>query len=196
MLKGTASNAIGMMVFLAGSAAGGASPCADCHPNQERGYRQSAMAHSLSEATAQPDGSFEHALSKTRFSIYSNPSGMVHRFDRGSESGEQRVAYLIGSGAHAFGYLVRIGDHLFQSPLSYYTNRRLWDVAPGYEESHHPDFSRPVTLECLLCHAGKPQPVPDTLNSYQTPAFLEESISCDRCHGPGESHAAKPVPGS
>ena len=121
---------------------------------------------------------------------------MVQRFEREGESGKQQVAYVVGSGAHAFGYLVRIGDHLFQSPLSYYTNRHLWDVAPGYEESHRPDFSRPVTLECLLCHSGKPKPVPDTLNRYQTPAFLEEGISCDRCHGPGEAHAAKPVPGS
>src|ERR1017187_4996461 len=196
MLKGTALKAIGMIVVLAVPAIGGDRRCADCHPKEVQGYRQSAMAHSLSEVTPQPEGSFEHALSKTRFSIRSNPSGVLQRFQRDGESGEQRVAYVIGSGAHAFGYLVRIGDRLFQSPLSYYTNRRLWDVAPGYEESHHPDFSRPVTLECLLCHSGKAQPVPDTLNRYQTPAFLAESITCDRCHGPGEAHANKPVPGS
>ncbi|MGA2574433.1 MAG: hypothetical protein ABSH24_00245 [Bryobacteraceae bacterium] len=185
-----------MIVVLALPAIGGDSRCADCHAKEVQGYRQSAMAHSLSEATPQPEGSFEHALSKTRFTVLSNSSGVLQRFERDGESGEQRVAYVIGSGAHAFGYLVRIGDHLFQSPLSFYTNRRLWDVAPGYEESHHPDFSRPVTPECLLCHSGKPQPVPDTLNRYQTPAFLTESISCDRCHGPGELHAKNPVPGS
>ena len=93
-------------------------------------------------------------------------------------------------------YLVQVGDHLFQSPLSYYSKRHLWDVAPGYEESRSPDFSRPVTIECLLCHAGKPQPIPDTLNRYRSPVFAEESISCDRCHGPGEAHEKKPVPGS
>jgi hypothetical protein len=196
MLKGTALKAIGTIVLLAVPAAGGEDRCADCHPNEVRGYRQSAMAHSLSEATPQPEGSFEHAPSKTRFSMLSNASGVVQRFERDGERGEQRVAYVIGSGAHAFGYLVRIGDHLFQSPLSYYTNRRLWDVAPGYEEDRHPDFSRPVTLECLLCHSGKPQPVPDTLNRYQTPTFQAESISCDRCHGPDEAHATNPVPGS
>jgi hypothetical protein len=196
MLKGTALKAIGTIVLLAVPAAGGQDRCAGCHPNEVRGYRQSAMAHSLSEATPQPEGSFEHAPSKTRFSSRSNAAGVVQRFERDGERGEQRVAYVIGSGAHAFGYLVRIGDRLFQSPLSYYTNRRLWDVAPGYEEDRHPDFSRPVTLECLLCHSGKPQPVPDTLNRYQTPAFLAESISCDRCHGPDEAHAKNPVPGS
>ncbi|MGA2737256.1 MAG: hypothetical protein ABSG65_07360 [Bryobacteraceae bacterium] len=176
--------------------AGGERRCVDCHPREVQGYAQSAMAHSLSEVTPQPDGSFEHAFSKTRFFIRSNPSGVQQMFERDGESGQQRVAYVIGSGAHAFGYLVRIDDHLFQSPLSYYTNRGLWDVAPGYEEDRHPNFSRPVTLECVLCHSGKPQPVPDTLNSYRSPAFLAESISCDRCHGPGEAHVKNPVPGS
>jgi Tfp pilus assembly protein PilF len=170
--------------------------CANCHPKEVLGYRQSAMAHSLSKPTPQPDGSFEHAFSKTRFSIQSGPSGVVQRFERGGTSSEQKIAFVIGSGVHAYGYLVQAGDHLFQSPLSYYSNRHQWDVAPGYEESRSPDFSRPVTLECLLCHAGKPQPIPDTLNRYQTPAFADESISCERCHGPGEAHERKPVAGS
>ena len=196
MFTATALKAIGTIVVLAAPAFGGDRRCVDCHQNEVQGYQQSAMAHSLSEAAPEPDGSFEHVLSKTKFSIRSDQSGMVQRFERGDEHSEQRVAYVIGSGAHAFGYLVRIGDHLFQSPLSYYTNRRLWDVAPGYEESRHPDFSRPVTLECLVCHAGRPEPVADTLNRYQTPAFRAESISCDRCHGPGEAHAKNPVPGS
>jgi hypothetical protein len=186
----------GMILALAVPALAGDHRCADCHPKEVSGYAQSAMAHSLSKQAPQPEGSFEHAFSKTRFTIHSGAYGTVQRFERGGESGEQKVAYVIGSGVHAYGYLVQAGDHLFQSPLSYYSNRHLWDVAPGYEESRSPDFSRPVTLECVLCHAGKPQLIPDTLNRYRTPAFLEESISCDRCHGPGEAHEKRPVPGS
>jgi hypothetical protein len=186
----------GAVLALAGTAAAADHRCAKCHAKEVAGYQQSAMAHSLSKATPQPDGSFEHAYSKTKFSIHSGSSGVIQRFVRGGEAGEQKVAYVIGSGAHAYGYLVQAGDHLFQSPLSYYSTRRQWDVAPGYEESRKPDFSRPVTLECLLCHAGKPQPVPDTLNQYRNPAFAEESITCDRCHGPGEAHEKNPVAGS
>jgi hypothetical protein len=196
MSKGATLDAIRIMLVLVAPAGAGVRSCADCHPKEVQAYQQSPMAHSLSDAAPQPDGSFEHALSKTRFSIRSSPSGVWQSFERDGENGEQRVAYVIGSGAHAFGYLVRVGDHLFQSPLSYYTRRRLWDVAPGYETSRSPDFSRPVTLECLLCHSGQPQPVPDTLNEYRNPAFRAESISCERCHGPGELHASNPVPGS
>ena len=185
-----------MLLALGAPALGGDRRCADCHPKEALGYGQSAMAHSLSTPAPQPDGSFEHTFSKTRFFIQSSASGVVQRFERGGESGEQKVAFVIGSGVHAYGYLAQTGDHLFQSPVSYYSNRHQWDVAPGYEETRNPDFSRPVTLECLLCHSGKPQPIPDTLNRYQTPVFLEESISCDRCHGPGEAHEKNPTPGS
>ena len=171
----------GMMLAAAMPARAGEQHCARCHAKEVLGYRQSPMAHSLSAATPQPDGSFEHAFSKTRFSIQSSSSGVIQRLDRGGASSEQRIAFVIGSGRHAFGYIVKAGDHLFQSPLSYYSNRHQWDVAPGYEESRNPDFSRPVTLECVLCHAGKPRPIPDTLNRYQTPLFTEESISCERC---------------
>jgi hypothetical protein len=187
---------LAIMLALAVPLTAGDRRCVDCHPKEVTGYRQSAMSHSLNEAPTQPDGAFEHALSKTRFSIRSSAAGMWQRFDRTGERGEQRVAYVIGSGAHAFGYLVQIGDYLFQSPLSYYTNRHQWDVAPGYEDDLHPDFSRPVTLECVLCHSGQPQPLPDTLNGYRTPAFLAQGISCERCHGPGEKHAENPTPGS
>ncbi len=184
------------IVFAAQIAAATPEHCTKCHAQEAAGYARSAMAHSLSQSALQPDGEFEHAYSKTRFSIHTGSSGMLQRFERGREAGERKVAYTIGSGAHAFGYLVQAGDHLFQSPLSYYSTRHQWDVAPGYEHSQTPDFSRPVTLECLLCHAGHPQALADTLNRYRNPVFAEEGISCDRCHGPGESHEKNPVPGS
>lgn len=187
-----------LRLMLAASAAGTntAERCAACHPKEVAGYEKSAMAASISTTASQPDGAFEHAYSKTRFSIHATPGGQIQSFQRPGESAAYPVAYVIGSGAHAFGFLVQIGDHLFQSPLSYYTGLAQWDVAPGYEESKRPDFSRPVTPECLLCHADKPQPIPETVNRYRTPAVLGAGISCDRCHGPVEAHAKNPVPGS
>jgi hypothetical protein len=116
--------------------------------------------------------------------------------ERRGESEAVTVQYAIGSGSHAFGYLAEIGNHLFQSPISYYTKRKMWDVAPGYENTSEPDFTRPVTVECVLCHSDKPRPVPDTLNSYQSPPFAQLGIQCDRCHGPAEAHLKNPVPGT
>jgi hypothetical protein len=117
---------------------------------------------------------------------------MVHVLEREGATGKFTVNYVIGSGNHAFGYLVNVGGYLFQSPISYYSQRRIWDMAPGYETDRSPDFTRPVTAECLWCHSGKPLPIKKTLNKYEQPAFAEEAISCDRCHGAAVEHLEKP----
>ncbi len=159
------------------------------------GYAKSGMARSLTPVSANPvapDGKFEHDFSKTEFVVQGNKQSL----SRKDESAEQTAAFVIGSGNHAFGYLMQVGDHVFQSPLSYYTKRRLWDVAPGYENDPHPDFDRPVTAECLFCHSGKPLPVPDSLNRYQPGVFAAYGITCDRCHGDAAAHLKNPIRGS
>jgi Cytochrome c554 and c-prime len=170
--------------------------CASCHPKEVAGFSQSAMAHSLTGAFTPPDGAFEHAASHTRFASETTSTGIWQSLTRGQESQKLRVAYQIGSGSHAVGFLAQVGDHLFQSPLSYYTKRQVWDVAPGYEQAPAPDFSRPVTHECLSCHADRPRPVPETLNRYQDPPFVRTEIGCDRCHGSAEAHLKRPLSGS
>jgi hypothetical protein len=173
-----------------------ANPCATCHPDKVEGYSHSAMAHSLRRPGREPEGSFEHSLSGTKFTLYSNSKGFWQRMERGGEVSEYRVDYVIGSGNHASGYLVRMGDHLFQSPICYYPRVKHYDMAPGYEENRTPDFVRAVTEECLLCHAGKPLHIDGTLNEYQSPAFAQEAISCDRCHGDPTKHLKAPLLGS
>ncbi len=183
-----------LLIFYSSALA--AQPCAACHPKEVAGFEHSAMAHSLSRGATQPDGTVSHEFSGTKFDIHSDASGMWQESQSGGESSRQRVAYTIGSGSHAFGYLIQVGDHLFQSPLSYYTRRRAWDMAPGYERDSHPDFTRPVTYECLACHSGKALPIKNTLNRYEMTPFAAEGITCDRCHGPTEKHLKSPVPGS
>jgi hypothetical protein len=154
------------------------------------------MAQALSQPVRQPYGAFEHLYSRTTFRTYEDSDGLHQTLVRNGENAEQRIAYVIGSGSHALGYLVRIGDHLFQSPLCYYTQSRSWGMAPGYELDPHPDFSRPVPAACLLCHSGRPEALEGTLNRYEDHAFSAEGISCDRCHGSSDQHVRRPVSGS
>jgi hypothetical protein len=153
------------------------------------------MAHSLGPTTPEPSGSFAHAVSSTQFSIDSTGSRMVQRISRNGAGAEYDIAYAIGSGLHAVGFIVQLRDHLFQSPLCFYPGQG-WGMAPGYENSTAPDFYRPVTPECLFCHSGQANPKPETLNSYQDPPFEAQGITCERCHGPSETHLRNPVPGS
>jgi hypothetical protein len=154
------------------------------------------MAHSLRRAGREPDGSFTHSLSGTKFTIFSNKDGLWQRMERDGEYSNYHVEYVVGSGNHASGYLVRIGKQLFQSPICYYTRVKRYDMAPGYEENRSPDFIRAVSEECLLCHSGKPLRVEGTLNEYPPTAFAQEAISCERCHGDPTRHLKAPLPGS
>jgi len=153
------------------------------------------MAHSLRRAAHEPAGSFRNAAGTT-FTVYSTEKATWQRIERAGDVFDVRIDYVIGSGTHASGYLARIGDHLFQSPISYYTKRHSYDLAPGFEKLSDADFTRPATEECLLCHSGKPRHIAGTLNSYESDAFAQEEISCERCHGPAEQHLKRPVPGS
>jgi hypothetical protein len=129
-------------------------PCMTCHPAQVKGYGATGMARALSRAATQPNGEFLHAASGTRFAVSHASGGMRQRISRGGVSGEYTAAYVVGSGHRAFGYLVQIGNYLFQSPISYQTQEKAWIMAPGYEDHPAPDFNRPVGFECLLCHQG------------------------------------------
>src|SRR5439155_1116099 len=73
----------------------------------------------------------------------------------------------------------------------YYAARRAWDMAPGYERDPKPDFSRPITPECLFCHASGARAEPGTLNRVASLGAIEP-IGCERCHGEGSAHAARP----
>src|SRR5581483_6075779 len=98
----------------------------------------------------------------------------------------------MGSGAHAVSYLIQVGNHLFESPLSYYAASG-WGISPGYEKLKAPDFYRAVRPQCLFCHVGKALPIAGTLNAYRSPPFAAESINCERCHAPATAFARSAI---
>ena len=118
---------------------------------------------------------------------------MVHRIQRKGHQASYLIDYVIGSGNAALGYLVRVGYAIFQSPITYYSDLKMWGMAPGMEKYSDPDFTRPASAECLWCHAGRPRPVPGSVNRYRSPPIGAEAISCDRCHGPADAHLEAPA---
>src|SRR5580658_9576696 len=147
----------------------GASRCMFCHPAEVEGYARSAMAHSLRRAGQEPDGIV--SAHGSTITMRSSPTGYWQHWENGGDSSDYHVDYVVGSGNHASGYLVNIGGHLFQSPVTFYTSRKSYDLAPGYENVPDPDFTRPVSEECVLCHSGTALHVSGTLNEYRQPIF-------------------------
>ena len=192
--KGRLLTATSLVIVCAVPAFSG-QPCAGCHPREVQGFLATPMAHSMGPPGRGPSGTFYHSASGTRFTIRSSTDHMTQRMERDGLASQYSIAYSVGSGAHAVSYVIQVGDHLFESPLSYYAGSG-WGMSPGYDNLKAPDFYRAVRPQCLFCHVGEALPIAGTLNAYRNPPFAAEAISCERCHGPATAHLRKPIPGS
>jgi hypothetical protein len=167
-----------------------ANRCRGCHAYEVDGFARSKMAHSMRAGGQEPAGVVR--TSKATITMHAGQDGSWQTLVSGPSSTNYHVDYVIGSGTHASGYIVDLGDHLFQSPVAYYRSRGAYDLAPGYEGTEDPDFTRPVGVACLFCHAGTFDAVAGTENRYARMPFPHLAIGCNRCHGPTGGHVANP----
>lgn len=96
----------------------------------------------------------------------------------------EQISHIIGSGQHTNSHFWMDGQHLFQAPLTFYTQKGIWDLPPGYED-FNTHFNRKIDIECLSCHTGMPQTKEGSDNIFNK---LPLGIDCERCHGPGSLH--------
>jgi Flp pilus assembly protein TadD len=105
---------------------------------------------------------------------------------------EEEILYVLGSGRQGISYLVERGGFLFESPITWFSRKKRWDLSPGFEVANY-HFDRPIRPGCLYCHANRANWAPGPINRYRLPIFEGHAIGCERCHGPGELHAADPA---
>jgi hypothetical protein len=165
--------------------------CEDCHPQFAARWAESPMAHSsgMTNATAEFSGKFYNESSRAWFEIR-RAAGKLKLI---LPEQEQSLDFYIGSRRVGRSYGFIEDGYLYQAPVGYYSLRRAWGMAPGYEHDSTPDLNRPVTADCLFCHASGMIPAHGTLNRYQDLSRLR-GITCERCHGAGAEHAARPRP--
>lgn len=179
----------------------GSEVCAECHAEIARTYAEHAMGRSLGAVSDVPvletDGDqseFTPPGNRT-YRVERTPEGIFHHEIGQDASGallyDQRVPvhYAIGSGTRGRSYLTNRDGLLMMSPLGWYAGGERWDLSPGYHPQSHQRFDRQVSDGCLACHAGRMNSRPHEPNTYvAAQPFLEQSIGCERCHGPGETH--------
>lgn len=103
----------------------------------------------------------------------------------------EAIDFTCGSGTRGCSYFVFDKGRFFQSPLTWYSESKKWDLSPGYKLPFHPRFERFASDGCLACHAGRMNPIAGERNSFDLKKpFHELSIGCERCHGPGQDHIA------
>jgi len=168
----------------------GSPACARCHAGISKKYASTAMAQASGRASDLhlPDGQVFAAAANATYSASWQNSNRELRFhkrlaDGTIVEGVKKLTYYIGSGAHARGFIFTEQGQPFQAPIAYYGAARGWDVAPGYQDETSIFLARKVETVCLNCHASG-------LNPSPTELFQEGAVSCERCHGPGESHVS------
>ncbi len=106
---------------------------------------------------------------------------------------QETVNYIIGSGQHTNSHIQSVNGYLNQMPMTYYTQKKTWDLPPGFEDGHNSRFMRKIGLECMSCHNNYPEFVLGSENKFTA---VPEGINCERCHGPGSIHVAERQTGS
>ncbi len=174
--------------------------CAVCHSEIYRTFKQTGMGRSFYRPT--PENVIEDYArnnevydprSRLRYQMYRRDNDFFQLEYRLNENGEvihghgRKVDYVIGSGNSTRSYITSENGFLFEMPATWYSEKKLWDLSPGYH-TRNLRFSRPIVQECMNCHNSYADYVEHSENRYaETPL----GIGCERCHGPGALHAAK-----
>jgi hypothetical protein len=180
--------------------------CAECHEAIAASYARHPMGRSFfatARAPAPPAGERQNNPFRAfgeRFLVEYQGSRAHHvrtRLDpAGRPAAEQKceVDYVIGSGTRGYSYLTDHDGYLFQTPISWYSQKNKgWDLSPGFTPGLL--TGRAILPECLFCHANRANHVDGSENRYAKPVFDGHAIGCQRCHGPGELHVAAPGAG-
>ncbi len=182
--------------------------CRGCHPGVYETYMQTGMGQSFAPATREKsaaDFSPAHAIVyDTALDYYYRPYWVGDTFYimeyrlSGKDTVHllrQKVDYVVGSGQHTNSHIFNVNGYLHQAPITFYTQKGKWDMAPGFEQGSNSRFKRMIQLECMTCHNGLPDFASNSENKYHN---IKAGIDCERCHGPGSIHVlarqtSKPV---
>jgi tetratricopeptide repeat protein/cytochrome c554/c'-like protein len=167
--------------------------CAKCHASIYDSYEKTPMAHASGPAIDNLIAAdFTHKKSGVHYRIYKDGGRAWLSFDRDGPyalHGKRELLYYIGSGRRGLTYLFSDDGYVFESPINWYGDRRVWDMTPAYQNDREAPLNLPVNTSCLHCHvSGMRPPLAGSENRYAEPLLTHVGVSCERCHGPGNAH--------
>ena len=152
--------------------------CARCHAAIYESYQRTAMAHASGRAIdALTPAEFTHKESGVHYRIYAEAGRAWLSFDRPSTDrpgmdrpssdrisvdpsgdsevqGKRELLYFIGSGRRGRTYLFETDGFLFESPVNWYANKQMWDMAPAYQSAREIPLNLPAYTSCLHRHVS------------------------------------------
>ncbi len=183
----------------------GIQTCRGCHHDIYNSFIQTGMGQSFAPATktkSAADFSKHHVVYDKHLDLYYHPfwrnnNMFIMEFRlQGKDTiykRTEKVDYIVGSGQHTNSHLMSINGYVYQLPLTWYAQKKKWDLPPGFENGKNVRFSREIGLECMSCHNAMPGFEANSQNKFTR---IPDGIDCERCHGPGELHVKEKAAGN
>lgn len=153
----------------------GSAACKSCHANIYERWKDTRMANVVRDPREHPDAIIPD-LSK--------PDPLV-TFSKAD------IAFVYGS-KWKQRYFKKVGDDYFPLPAQWDVTHKIWrpyNVKPGTDwwTPYYPadNMHRPTGPTCDGCHSVN--------YDVNTKTVTEWNVGCEKCHGPGSDHAAKPT---
>ncbi|TDI94911.1 MAG: tetratricopeptide repeat protein [Caldithrix sp.] len=173
--------------------------CADCHSEIYQTFKQTGMGRSFypptTENIIEDYTKHNHVYdrkSNLHYEVYEKDGHFFqseYRLDEKKRTHElvRKIDYIVGSGNHNRTYLRNDNGFLYEMPVTWYSEKNVWDLSPGYH-TRNLRFSRPIVQECMNCHNSYAGHVEHSENLYSD---VPSGIGCERCHGPGQLHVER-----
>jgi hypothetical protein len=169
--------------------------CAACHPAETGLHAQTKMAHAmtagLSSAFAQhvSDHPLREPGNGFEFSYRPVPAGLQVTAQRGKQSASGVIEWVLGAGVQGETPLVRVGEWLYESRVSYFPGLKRYGITIGQDAgpSSNPESAlghkqtKRDANSCLLCHATG-------VTVDLEPVIA--GVQCGRCHAGAADHAS------
>jgi predicted Zn-dependent protease len=182
----------------------GINTCKLCHQDIYNTYIETGMGKSFDVASKQKSsGDYHNSVIHDRigdfyykaFWLNDSLQFLEYRL-KGKDTiykRQETVDFIVGSGQHTNSHIQSVNGYLNQMPMTFYAQKKQWDLPPGFEDGHNTRFMRKIGLECMSCHNNYPEFVLGSENKFKA---VPEGINCERCHGPGSIHVTERQTGS
>jgi tetratricopeptide (TPR) repeat protein len=170
--------------------------CAKCHRAIYESYEKTPMARASGPAMqGLMLGGFTHELSGVRYRIFARDDAAWLSYARAATAAggylndEVKLQYFIGSNTRGRTYLFERDGYWFEAPVNWYAKKRVWDMAPNYQDAREMPLTLPVDANCLHCHvSGVADALPGARNHFAGAPIAHGGIVCGSCHGDAAEH--------
>ncbi|MFA6261993.1 MAG: tetratricopeptide repeat protein [Bacteroidia bacterium] len=182
----------------------GKQTCRSCHSDIYSSFIRTGMGSSFERATRTKSAAefkrhsvvYDKFNNLSYFPFWKNDTMYIMEFRLAGKDTihkrVERVDYIIGSGQHTNSHLMEVNGYVYQLPLTWYAQKKQWDLPPGFEEGRNVRFNRSIGFECMSCHNAMPVMDEHSGNKFSS---IGDGIDCERCHGPGEVHVQRKLAG-